>query len=70
MTAAEEVPGSDDGEAHGVLPTVSDPFRCPVDDAEDAVVGGDVKGVVGRVDAESVDVSERSFCRRLNTGRR
>ncbi|MGB0971638.1 MAG: hypothetical protein ACPGVG_11840 [Mycobacterium sp.] len=62
VTAAQEVVGPDDGEAHEVLHNVSDTFWILIGwESVDAVVGAGIQGRVGRVDAHRVDMAE---CRR------
>ena len=60
VPTGDEVPGTDDGERHGVLPPVRDPLEPAVVLAtEHAHVGGDVQRPVGRVGPESVDMAEQ-----------
>lgn len=59
MSAGQELVGSHHDEAHGVLHRRADPFgRSSGRDSEEAVVRGDVELVVGRIDAETVDVGQ------------
>ena len=59
VPAPEEVARTHDRERHRVLVAVGNPAGLSIAlDAEEPKVGGDVEAVVGRVDAETMDVAE------------
>ncbi len=58
MPAGEEHVGTGHGETHEVVACRTDQVCGALLDAEQAVVGGDVDRVVGRVDAEPVHVAD------------
>lgn len=59
VAAVEEVARADDGERHRVLIPVGDAARpAALVDVAEAEAGGDVEAVVGRIDAETMDVTD------------
>jgi hypothetical protein len=58
VAGAEEAVRADDREAHRVLVAAADPLRFPLVrlDPVEARVSGDEESIVGRIDAQAMDV--------------
>ncbi len=65
MTAGHEMVRADHGEPHGALGTVRHQLKLAAGEAEHSAMGRHVEHLVGRVDAQPMDVSNERPARRV-----